>query len=76
MYSGVMLTLLLPLFAFISSTPLSGSDINDTCLFKDGDKFPSFIYQMGDNTEIILCSIASAMVQTQDTKYVKVAVVQ
>ena len=69
MYSGVMLTLLLPLFAFISSTPLSGSDINDTCLFKDGDKFPSFIYQMGDNTEIILCSNTTCLCDGSDTGY-------
>ena len=57
MYSGVMLTLLLPLLAFISSTPLSSSDIKDTCIFKDGDTFPSFIYHVGGgNTVIISCS--------------------
>ena len=69
MYSGVMLTLLLPLFAFISSTPLSSSNINDTCIFKDGDKFPSFIYHMGGNTEILLCSNLTCHCDGSDTGY-------
>ena len=69
MYCGVVLTLLLPLFALISSTPLSSSNINDTCIFQDGDKFPSFIYHMGGNTEIILCSNDTCLCDGSDTGY-------
>ena len=69
MRSEMILTLLLPLFAFISSTPLSSSNINDRCIFKDGDKFPSFIYHMGGNTEIILCSNDTCLCNGSDTGY-------
>ena len=69
MYSGVMLTLLLPSLDFISSTPVSSLNINDTCIFKDKDKFPSFISHMGGNTEIILCSNDTCICDGSDTGY-------
>ena len=65
----MIVTFLLPLLTVISSTPIGSSNINDTCIFKEGDKFPSFIHHLGDNTEITLCSNDTCLCDGSNTGY-------
>ena len=69
MRSEMILILPLPFLVLISSTTLGSRKINDTCIFKEGEKFPSFINHMGDVIDIIQCSNETCLCNGSNTGY-------
>ena len=69
MRSESILTLPLPFLVFISSTTLGSRKVKDKCIFKEGDKFPSFIRHVGDITDTIPCSNNTCLCNGSRTGY-------
>ena len=49
-------SLLIPTFAFICSTPLNEPKANDNCTFKDGDRFPTFLFHKNGKSVEVSCA--------------------
>ena len=70
MNAELFAALLFAVMNLISSSPVSNKHNRDNCIFKDGEKVPTFIYQLsGDQYVQILCSKDTCHCDGSNTGY-------
>ena len=58
------------IFALVYSTPVNQPETNDRCLFKDGDRFPTFMLYVNGKTTELLCSNDTCLCNGTNTGYI------
>ena len=65
-----LLTTIIVLFvADVSSTPVNAQKNNDVCSFKDGNTFPTFLYNNDEQSEEITCTNKTCQCDGSNTGY-------
>ena len=69
MHVELRLALLIPTFAFVYATPVNEPGTNGRCLFKDRDRFPTFMHHVSGKTIELLCSNDTCLCDGTNTGY-------